>query len=238
MKIARYIIFIALTFWTCSCKEDTLEVYHGDNYVHFTPNADDSVTATYNFAVSGTTRETEVEIPVALRIWGYLPDKDFKCRFSIEHDKTTAGPDDYTEPAEMTFHAGKDTEDLYVKVKRKAGLLDTDYRIVVNIESAEEHIVGPSIYKTVTINVKDDLSDSYPKWWVQTQALGEYSDMKYRVFNIYLGKLLTSISGYTPIEFAEEAADFKQWWKRQWEEGNYRYYDTDGVTPLYETIPD
>ena len=215
-----------------------MDFYNGDNYVHFTPNSDDSVTAQYNFAVSGTTRETEVEIPIDVRIWGYLPEQDFKCRFSIDREKTTALPGDYTEPTEMTFRAGCDAGKLLVKVKRRDVLLATDYNIVVVMESADDHIVGPSIYKAVTINVKDDLSRSRPSWWAQTAALGDYSDIKYRVFNIYLGRFLTSISDYTIIEFEAEAKAFRQWWKGQWEAGNYRYYDTDGTTPLYETIPE
>lgn len=238
MKLSRYILSVVLALSVYSCKEDTLDVYNGDNYVHFTPNADGSVTAQYNFAVSGTTRETEVEIPIEIRIWGYLPDKDFTCRFRIDSDRTTALQDDYVEPTEMTFHAGNATGILPVIVRRRNGLLDTDYTIAVVMENADGHTVGPETYRTVTVRVKDDLSGSRPAWWAQTLALGDYSDIKYRVFNIYLGKFLTSISDYTIIEFEAEAKAFRQWWKEQWEDGNYHYYAPDGSTPLYETIPE
>ena len=52
------------------------------------------------------------------------------------------------------------------------------------------------------------------------------------------GEILESLDKYTGIEFVNLIADFKAWWKDQWQQGNYQYYDTDGVTPLYETILD
>ena len=89
----------------------------------------------------------------------------------------------------------------------------------------------------------DSLTDriSCPVWWSQSSAanLGVYSDMKYRVFIIFMdGEILESLDKYTGIEFVNLIADFKAWWKDQWQQGNYQYYDTDGVTPLYETILD
>ena len=30
---------------------------------------------------------------------------------------------------------------------------------------------------------------------------------------------------YTGIEFVNLIADFKAWWKDQWQQGNYQYYD-------------
>ena len=83
-----------------------------------------------------------------------------------------------------------------------------------------------------------DKIEGAPSWWATTPALGEYTDLKYRVFNYYLGKVLLNIDNYTSITFKEEALRFKKWWKEEWEKGNHIYYDKDGVTPLYETIPE
>ena len=41
---------------------------------------------------------------------------------------------------------------------------------------------------------------------------------------------------YTNITLKTEALNFKQWLKDNWE--TYKYYDADGVTPLYDTIPE
>ena len=103
----------------------------------------------------------------------------------------------------------------------------------------ENCLVGPAEYQYVTIQVTDRIS--CPVWWSQSSAanLGVYSDMKYRVFIIFMdGEILESLDKYTGIEFVNLIADFKAWWKDQWQQGNYQYYDTDGVTPLYETILD
>ena len=68
-----------------SCKEDQLDVYNGADYVHFTPSINDIAEATYNFATDGkTTREESVQIPVEIRLWGYLPVEDFICNYSVD----------------------------------------------------------------------------------------------------------------------------------------------------------
>ena len=204
-------ILAVLALLACmSCKEDTLEVYHGDNYVHFTPGADGNIRAEYNFATSGTTAETEVRVPIEIRLWGYLPESDFKCMTAVSE---------------------------WVTVRRRQELLATDYTLTVTMTGAEDHVVAPSEYTNATVIVRDRITAA-PVWWNTTQALGNYSDMKFRVFNIYLGKYLTSLADYTSITFEEEVARFKQWWIEQWAEGNYQYYAEDGSTPLYETIPD
>ena len=66
--------------------------------------------------------------------------------------------------------------------------------------------------------------------------MGKYSPIKYRLFNIYLGKMLRNLNEYTNITFKQEALAFKAWLKDNWE--TYKYYDEDGTTPLYDTIPE
>lgn len=220
------------------CKEDALKTYSGDNYIHFKPDANDSVTAEYNFAAGVTTRETEYDVTVDLRLWGFLPESDFSFTTEIAADGTTADPSDYGLTPVQTFPKGQPEGKFRLKVRRRAELLATDYTVVVKLVSADGHVVAPAAYSTVTIKVRDDLSSLKPKWWSTTPALGEYSEMKYRVFNIYLGRFLDSIDGYTSITFKEEALKFKQWWKEKCLEGEYVYYADDGVTLLYETIPD
>lgn len=236
MKKFLYIMpFIILA--AASCKEDTLDVYHGDNYVHFTPGLNDAAEVKYNFALDGkTTRETEVKVPVEIRLWGYLPVGDFRCNFSIDKEKTTASDADYVQPVNSVFRQGYHVDTLWVTVRRKPELLATDYKIAINMDSAEaEHVVGPAKYSYVTIHITDDIP-AEPIWWGTTPNLGKYSAIKYRVFNIYLGKVLTNLNEYTNITFKAETVAFKKWWKENWAE--YGYYDRDGVTPLYETIPD
>ena len=90
MKKLLYILPFAFLA-AVSCKEDTLDVYHGDNYVHFTPGLDNAPYAEYNFALDGkTTAETEADVPVEIRIWGYLPETDFRCNVSVNAEATTA----------------------------------------------------------------------------------------------------------------------------------------------------
>lgn len=213
-----------------------MKVYNGDNYIHFTPGEYDKVETGYNFALDGTdTRETEARIPVEVRLWGYLPVEDFKYNVSID-SKSTALTTDYVNPVSGLFRSGFHVDTLWVTVKRKTELLATDYKVVINMDSAEGgFVVAPAKYAQVTLHVTDELL-SEPVWWGTTQDMGKYSPMKYRVFNIYLGKVLADLDGYTNITFKSEALKFKNWWKENWT--LYPYYDTDGTTPLYETIPE
>ena len=235
-RISILLAFGALAL--AGCKEDTLKTYSGENYVHFKPDANDVVAAEYNFATGETTRETEYSIPVDVRLWGFLPETDFTFTTEIVTDGTTALPADYELQPQQTFRAGEAEGKFHLTVRRRPELLATNYRVVVRMVSADGgHVVAPLAYTTVSITVKDDLSSLKPQWWATTQALGSYSDIKFRVLNIYLGHFLKNLNGYTDITFKEEALKFKAWWKQQWGEGNYKYCDTDGITPLYDTIP-
>lgn len=236
--IINIISAIAAVLLLASCREDTLDVYNGDNFVHFTPTDDNTVRETYNFATDGNTTETEVAVPLEIRLWGYLPDSDFRCRFRISEDGTTADEGDYNLPEESVFRKGFPADTVWIRVRRKADLLDTDYAITVVLTGADGHVAAPSQYLSAVITVTDRLTGKAPAWWNTTPALGEYSDMKFRVFNIYLGKYLDSLNGYTSITFEEEVAEFKRWWINEWKEGRYMYYADDGETPLYDTIPD
>lgn len=233
--IRKFIYICLATVALSSCSEDTLEVYNGDNFVHFTPGLDDSVMAEYNFAYGETTREMYADIPVELRLWGYLSETDFQCSFSVAEG--SSAPAGCEIPSTVVFSAGKESGTMTIRVKRNAELLATDYAFDVKFTNAENHVVGPAKYSTVRIKVKDALPEIAPVWWNTTQALGTYSPMKYRVLNIYLGQVLESLDGYTAMGFADEVAAFKTWWKERWDEGQYRYTDKVTGQPLYETIP-
>ena len=146
---------------------------------------------------------------------------------------------DYAPLTSGIFHKGLAEDTYEVTVYRNEALLNTEYTLTLSLDAVENCLVGPAEYQYVTIQVTDRIS--CPVWWSQSSAanLGVYSDMKYRVFIIFMdGEILESLDKYTGIEFVNLIADFKAWWKDQWQQGNYQYYDTDGVTPLYETILD
>ncbi len=234
--MTRKIIYICLgALLLASCSEDKLDVFHGENYVHFTPGLDDKVSAEYNFAYGETTAEMYADIPVEMRLWGYLPESDFTCSF-VEGDGSSV-PAGCEIPSSVVFRAGQDVDTLWIRVKRNDELLATAYNFEIKFNAAEGHTVAPAKYSSLLVKVKDTLPETAPTWWNTTQALGAYSPMKYRVLNLYLGHVLTSLDGYTAMGFADEVKAFKSWWKERWDEGQYRYYDKTTGQPLYETIP-
>lgn len=239
IKKIPFILSLAAAICLCGCKEDKLKTYSGDNYLHFKPGADDKVVAEYNFAKGETTREMEYNLPVDLRIWGFLPEEDFNFTTEIVAEGTTATSSDYVLQPVQVFKAGEPEGKFHIKVKRSEEILKTDYSIVVRIVSAENgHVVAPAAYSRLSIRVRDELDSVEPKWWGTTSDLGPYSVVKFRLFNIYLGRFLDSLDGYSSISFKKEALSFKTWWKEQWIQGKYHYFSDDGTTPLYESIPD
>ncbi len=221
-----------------SCKEDTLDVYNGDNYVHFFPNSSDKVEHSYNFALGKTTREDNFTVAVPIRLWGYLPERDFECMVSIVDSITTAKPSDYEKPLKTVFRKGYPSDTLFVTVNRKPQLLETDYVLGIHLDSASDgHVAAPSQYLTARISVTDKIVVR-PVWWETTNAFGVYSDIKFRLLNCYLGRYLNNLDGYTTITLKEEALRFRAWLKEKFESGELVYYAEDGQTPLYQTIPE
>ncbi len=237
-QLLQYLI--ALLLLPISCSEEKLGVYHGDTYLHFTGMDDRSPqTVNFNFATDAPLA-FEGTAKARMTLLGYLPETDIRYVVSVVPEKTTAkAGSDYLPLPEGVFHRGRPDDIYEVRVLRNKELLKTRYTLTLCLDKAEGCRIGPSEFRYVTINVRDQVSR--PRWWEQSAAvnLGEYSDLKYRVFIIFMdGKILDSLDGYTGIEFTRLIADFKAWWKQEWARGNYQYYDADGTTPLYDTILD
>ena len=222
-----HLLYIALLL--ASCSEERLKTYDGQNFMHFSYMADKSAQrVTFNFATQAPLAD-EADVPVSLSLWGFPFGADAAYRVSADDGRSLQG----------AFRAGRATDTLYLHVSRDTELLATHYTLHLTLEQADGCVVGPSDYASATVTIVDSLDE--PRWWSQSMAarLGAYSPLKHRLLIIFMGgEVLTSIDRYTGIEFQQLITDFKQWWRRQWDEGRYRYYATDNQTPLYETIED
>lgn len=230
-------IIASLFMFTC-CKEDSIKTYNGENYVHFTYMKDRSEQKIeFNFAYDAPLK-TECEVYSKISLWGYLLKEDTTIEVLTDPAKTTAIPGkDYIISNDNIFHKGVPEDKFKIIVRRNEKLLNTDYTIRIRLESIGDCIIEPEEYRYSTIHIIDKVSK--PSWWKQSIAsnLGKYSDIKYRVFIIYMkGKILKDLRKYSGIQFKKEIDSFKKWWKQEWEKGNYKYYTEDGNTPLYETI--
>ncbi len=233
------IIILLLTLFV-SCKEEKLDVYKGDNYVYFTYMSDRAPQEViFNFATDAPL-VNQAKAKLSLTLLGYLFEEDTKCSFSYDKDKTSGRPGIDFQPLEQFFFASNKVVDTCeLIINRNEELLNTDYVVNIILDQVDAANVGPKEFNNVTVRVVDKLAK--PKWWDQSLAnnLGEYSDIKYRLFIIFMdGVVLESLDDYTGVEFMELIAEYKLWWKAEWVKGNYKYYDEDGVTPLYETILD
>ena len=226
MKKYIYLLLVALSFLAVSCEESKLETWHGKNYLHFVPGADGSMKTRYNFAAEGTTDQTSASVPLPVEIWGFMAEDDFSLSVTING-----------RPVSAAFRAGLPIDTLWVPVTRDAGLLSTSYAVEVEITGAgSDYEVSPASYCKAEIWVEDSLEGLQPAWWATTPALGPYSPLKFRLFNIFSRGFVRSIDNYTAIEFKRVALEFREWLHGLWDAGQ-RYYDVDGTSPLYESIP-
>ncbi|MBO6169153.1 MAG: DUF4843 domain-containing protein [Bacteroidales bacterium] len=226
MKKYIYLLLVALSFLAVSCEESKLETWHGKNFLHFVPGPDGSVKTRYNFATEGTTDQISDSVPLPIEIWGFMAENDFSLSVTINGKPVTA-----------TFRAGHPVDTLWVPVTRNAELLSTSYAVEVEITGAgSDYEVSPASCCKAEILVEDTLEGLQPAWWATTQALGPYSPLKFRLFNIYSRGFVKSIDNYTAIVFKDFALEFREWLRGLWDAGQ-KYYDTDGTTPLYESIP-
>ncbi len=222
----KYILLIFAVLSLSACKESRLETWHGSDYLHFVAGVDGNVRASYNFATQGTTAQTSASVPLPMEIWGFMADGDIALTVKIDGT-----------PSSGTFRAGLPLDTLWVPVTRDAGLLTTSYTVEVELtEASSGYKLSPASRCRAEILVEDSLDGLQPAWWATTQALGAYSPLKFRLFNIYSGGFVKSIDSYTAIAFKDYALGFREWLRGLWEDGQ-KYYDTDGTTPLYESIP-
>lgn len=209
------------------CREQTIPTYSGDRYVHFEPQKDQSPQVVmFNFATDAPLA-TAGKVSLRLNLWGDLLEENATYTLRANGSALQDG----------VFAAGAATTTYELPVQRDPDLLGTDYTIEVELTSVQSATVAPQKYKTATVHVIDHVQE--PTWWKQSKAkrLGAYSDLKYRVFIIFMdGKILESLDDYTGLTFMILAKKFKSWWKKEWQAGRYHYYAADGVTPLYDTI--
>lgn len=234
----RTVAYIILIMTGLSCKEESLKTYCGDNYIHFTYMPDrTSQKVEFNFATEAPLSK-EGTVKAEMTLWGYLLETDSPVTVSVLKEGTDAiEGTDYKLSESGIFHKNRPKDFYELKVFRNNELLHTDYTIALYINKIENGLAAPEQYRKAIIHVTDKVTE--PKWWKQSIAscLGEYSDIKYRIFIIFMkGEILRDLDKFSGIQFANLVCDFKQWWKNEWKNGKYIYYDTDGSTPLYETI--
>lgn len=209
------------------CREQEIPTYSGDRYIHFESQKDQRPQALiFNFATEAPLA-SEGKATLHLTLWGDLLETNATYTLQANGLPLPTG----------TFAAGVAQAVYELPVQRNDELLKTDYTIQVELNSVEGATIAPQKYKTATVHVIDRVQE--PTWWKQSKAkkLGVYSDLKYRVFIIFMeGKILDTLDDYTGLTFMVLTKEFKSWWQKEWNAGRYHYYATDGVTPLYETI--
>lgn len=219
-----------------SCSREEIPVYSGKNYLFFTYGDDRGVQKQdFNFAYDAPLVRS-AQAKAHLSLWGMPGENAFEYSAGVVDSLTSGCEGTDFEISEGSFGAGLAEDVYYFTVKRNEELLKTDFTIRLVLKGSEYAEIEPFEYSVADIHVYDKVEE--PSWWKLSIAgrLGPYSDIKYRVFIIYMnGKILENLDDYTGIEFDALIADFRSWWKEKWDDGEFVYYDDSG-NPVYESI--
>lgn len=223
-----YCFTLLVCLLLAGCKEQSLPTYSGGRYVHLEAQRDQTPQeVTFNFATEAPLL-LESKARLRMILWGDLFERDAVCLFTSDGVPLSS---------KGLFPAGAPAATYEVPVYRSEELLRTDYTITIELRDVQGATIAPNIYRKAKIHVIDRVEK--PVWWDESKAhaLGEYSDIKFRLLGIYMrGDVPERLDAYTVIAFDQMVRDFKKWWMKEWQEGRYHYYATDRITPLYETL--
>ncbi len=183
MKRIIYIITASILLGQ-ACKKQELKPYSGQNYLSFaTDMKKDSITTSFFFYPD----RNEIDIPLVIKLSGFLLNTDTKFKISVVEHMSTAKPENYEISPYYTFKAGQTTDTVFIKlIKTSDNILKSGlFSLVVKIDEDNVLMPGPNEYRMAKI-VFSDLA-SKPEWWtkvVEKAYLGAYSEKKYQCFII------------------------------------------------------
>ncbi|GHT15733.1 hypothetical protein FACS189426_23530 [Bacteroidia bacterium] len=194
LTIASLILF--------SCQKEEIPTYSGDNYLHFTRPASD--TLTLSFGVLPDVNEYRLPIPVT-RI-GKPSDKDMQCSLTSDAASTLLAKEYDIKPEDLVLHSGRFEDTLHVTIRKNAAMDNEMFLLVLNIVPNETFKPGPEGYLKMPVYVTNKVEQ--PKWWnvEYTNAFfGPYTLVKYQWFIRATGKHdLTNVPVSDVIELMKQ----------------------------------
>lgn len=167
------------TLLTASCKREEVQLYSGEQYVQFIGSVQDTIVFSFFFYPG----QSEVQVPLPVKLVGFMPDKDLEYTIAVHQEGTTAAAEHFTIPSSFTFRKGLLRDTAYITVKNRPNLATNEVRLAFYIKDGTELQAGQSEYAYRVIKLSDRVSK--PVWWdanMDRFYLGNYSELKFRKF--------------------------------------------------------
>lgn len=224
---------IAVILSLASCKEDTLDVFGSERYIHFTEDQTKEFRYSFATAAPGT---SEYTIKLPMEFIGRSLESDLNFSVSVVSNgdlASTAATTDYT-IGQTVFHKDSFKDSLNVTL-RNSDALSTEKRLTLRLTENENFKLGPEKNCVAVIYFSNVLSK--PSWWagtIEKTFLGEYSDIKYQHFIVATG--VTDLEGMETLKIKALVTSFIYYLRDLAEKGTPAY-ESDGKTELLATIP-
>lgn len=188
----QYILGLALVCIIASCKKENLTTYNAGHYIQFVSKD------TVNFSFFFYAGQTEVDVALPVRLIGKMPEQDLPYKI-IPGDGTTLPAELFTIADGYAFKKGQPLDTAHIKIKNRADLATTSYKLFLTIATAGDVQPGQTSYNQRLYLVSNMVVK--PAWWtsdVDTKYLGVYTEKKYRTFMAVTG--VGDVTPYTDVE--------------------------------------
>lgn len=222
-KLYIYIAIVAVLNLFEGCKEDTLPLFEGDNYIQFSRPLNDSLTCTF-LDVPDTSHRM---FPISVDLIGIPSTQDRNLEIQVIPEVTTAQAKHYEVPKQLILGANKVRDTIWLKVNNTPDLKDSPVKIVYQIKETDAFKVGERNYSMGVLYFTNKISQ--PIWWrgtVQSSFLGTYSDKKYALFIKLTNRVDIDPNNLT--ELTELTLILKNHLREMKNEGN-TVYENDGT---------
>jgi hypothetical protein len=204
MKRKKNHIFALLTIGLIiySCQKEEVPVYSGDNYLHFTRPAADTLTLSFGLLPD----VDEYRLPVPVTRIGMPSESDMQCSLTADSVSTLSAKDYDIKPEDLIFRSKRFNDTLHVTIRKTAVMDNETFLLILNIVPNEIFDYGLSGYLQMPVYVTNKVDQ--PAWWniEYTNAFfGAYSLIKYQWFIRATGKNdLTNVPVSEVIELMKQ----------------------------------
>ncbi len=209
----KQIILILSVCFVClaACKEDTIDTYSGANYVQFSTSYADSLTIAFLLAPG----KNSIDSSLVITMSGLANQTAMSYKIVVNTQLSTAIEGvHFALPSATAFKQGAYMDTIPVTFYRTDDMRTKEYRLVLQLVSNENFMVGQENYLYKIFRINDKITQ--PAWWTTTGTLnvkdtylGVYSDKKYEYFIAVTG--VADLTNATASEMRMYALQFKYW---------------------------
>lgn len=186
MKIKETIFAVCAAFLICSCAEDEIKPYQGDQYIYFSQLMDKEETEVSE-SFNNYPTSNEITVKIGLALIGNPFEQAAPYKVIVVDTATTAQAKNYALPVTTEFKAGVAKDTLELKLIKTDDLKEN---VKLCLQLMPNEYFGGSMKQYERIMVVFNNVVSQPLWWTKDVTkiyLGTYSRTKYEALVTYTG---------------------------------------------------